>query len=202
MKKTSIIICVLCALTMVFAVGCGKSNTETAKTASRSKESSPKQQENVLLLGDANADGEVSIIDVTLIQRVLAKIDEDKDGRIAQRCDVDGNGLDILDVTMIQKYLAGFDNIYSIGTPIGVKATETVTEPVADTTAAVPPATAADVPANPEPTEALPTPTVAAETQSPPTTVPQPITENAPATEFKESTDFTLGENDLPFDDL
>ena len=64
------------------------------------------------LRGDADGDEEVTIIDVTCIQRYLAGIavsfiDE-------KAADVDGNELDIVDATLIQRYLAGLNNPYHI----------------------------------------------------------------------------------------
>ena len=71
------------------------------------------------LLGDADGDGGVTILDATKIQRVLADLDTDDDGSIALRGNVSGAELDILDATLIQRYLAGLE----IGAPVG----ETIT---------------------------------------------------------------------------
>lgn len=59
------------------------------------------------LLGDLNSDGEVSIDDVTLLQKYLAENSELSETQISL-ADVNGDG-DVMidDVTMIQKYLAG-----------------------------------------------------------------------------------------------
>ena len=65
--------------------------------------------------GDADGDGEVTIIDATCIQRVLAGLLSDSSGKIALRGDVNQNGLDVIDATAIQRYLAGLDNPYKIG---------------------------------------------------------------------------------------
>lgn len=57
------------------------------------------------LLGDADGDGSVSIIDVTCIQRHLAELEVASYNEIA--ADADGDGLvTILDATGIQRYLA------------------------------------------------------------------------------------------------
>ena len=53
--------------------------------------------------GDADCDGEVSILDVTVIQRVLVKIGWEPFNEKA--ADVTGDGLDITDATMIQRFL-------------------------------------------------------------------------------------------------
>ena len=68
------------------------------------------------LLGDVNDDGEVSIIDSTIIQRVLAKIIVDTDGMISLRGDIDDNGLSIDDVTLLCRYLANIHLDYPINT--------------------------------------------------------------------------------------
>ena len=58
-----------------------------------------------ILLGDADGDGEVTIIDATMIQRVLAGIPGAVVNEVA--ADVDGDGeVTIIDATLIQRYLA------------------------------------------------------------------------------------------------
>lgn len=67
-----------------------------------------------LLLGDANGDGNVDIIDATIIQRVLANIKVEKYDALA--ADVDGNGeVDNIDVTFIMRYCSQIPTAYSIG---------------------------------------------------------------------------------------
>lgn len=63
--------------------------------------------------GDADGDGEVTIIDATVIQRWL--IDIPVSYLDEKAADVDDNGVDIIDVTRIQRYLADIDNTYRIG---------------------------------------------------------------------------------------
>ena len=65
--------------------------------------------------GDANGDGTVNINDVTVIQRILADLEQDTKGDVNRSCDLDGNGLDIADATNIQCYLAEFESPYQIG---------------------------------------------------------------------------------------
>ena len=66
------------------------------------------------LLGDADGDGEVTILDATWIQRVLVGIDAPADFNEAA-ADVDGDGeMTILDVTYIQRYLVGVAVPYAI----------------------------------------------------------------------------------------
>ena len=70
------------------------------------------------LRGDADGDGEVTIMDATVIQRRLAEIPMPSfDERAA---DVDGDGLNITEATQIQRYLAEFDNIYHINETVTI----------------------------------------------------------------------------------
>ena len=72
-------------------------------------------QDNSYVRGDADGDGKVSISDVTKIQRVLADFEQDVDGMVAKRADLDGYGLSITDATQIQRWLAEYGNAYQIG---------------------------------------------------------------------------------------
>ncbi|WP_407383829.1 RICIN domain-containing protein [Ruminococcus sp.] len=68
------------------------------------------------ILGDADGDGEVSTIDVTLIQRAEALFEVDIDEEIFQNGDVNGDGvLDVVDATWLQRYLALMDVPFAIG---------------------------------------------------------------------------------------
>ena len=69
---------------------------------------------SVVVLGDANNDGEVDINDVTHIQKILAHITE-KDDKALLQGDVDGNGvLSIRDVTYIQMYVAKYIEVFPV----------------------------------------------------------------------------------------
>lgn len=65
-------------------------------------------------MGEADGDGQVTISDVTCIQRYLSNLigEENIDLNAA---DLDLNGVDITDATQIQRYLAGYDVPQSIG---------------------------------------------------------------------------------------
>ena len=79
--------------------------------------------ENLVINGDADRDGKVTVSDVTAIQRRLADLANPSfDERAA---DVDGNGLDITDATKIQQYLAELENIYNINKLVTVPAPTT-----------------------------------------------------------------------------
>ena len=69
-------------------------------------------EKNGYLRGDANGDGNVSIMDVTIIQRRLANIPVSSFDEIA--ADINNNGLDVNNPTKIQRYLAKFNNVYHI----------------------------------------------------------------------------------------
>ena len=67
------------------------------------------------IVGDADGDGEVSILDATWIQRVLIGIGAPADFNEAA-ADVDGDGeMTIIDATYIQRYLVGIDVPYAVG---------------------------------------------------------------------------------------
>lgn len=72
----------------------------------------------VYKMGDTDRDGEVTITDATVIQRVLAEMIEDTNGHILRYGDVDGGGLSITDVSFIQRYLANMDDGYPIGSSV------------------------------------------------------------------------------------
>ena len=73
--------------------------------------------ESVYINGDADVDGNVTILDATAIQRKLAEFNVVSFDE--QAADVDGNGLDITDATRIQRYLAGYSDPYHIGEIFG-----------------------------------------------------------------------------------
>ena len=67
------------------------------------------------MLGDADNDGVISVLDATTIQKKLANLIADSTGRIAYCGDVTKDILDITDATYIQKYLAHMEVPYPIG---------------------------------------------------------------------------------------
>lgn len=79
--------------------------------------------EVTFILGDADGDGDVTILDSTKIQRVIAGLDPDPDGMIALRGTVDGDDeLNIIHATTIQRFLAD----YATSAPIGTEVTRTI----------------------------------------------------------------------------
>ena len=64
-----------------------------------------------MLIGDTDLDGNITISDVTAIQRHIAELDIFTDEQIAL-ADTNGDGvINITDATHLQKYLAEFDGI-------------------------------------------------------------------------------------------
>ena len=75
---------------------------------SSSNETYEEYDEVTVLWGDANNDGEIDVNDITLIQKILARLTASTDEAV-QYGDVDGNGkLTIRDVTYIQMYIAKY----------------------------------------------------------------------------------------------
>ena len=68
------------------------------------------------LLGDANGDGLVDILDATVIQRHLANYVIKS--FYPENANVTGDSLSIIDATLIQRYLASYSVSYPIGEPI------------------------------------------------------------------------------------
>ena len=73
-----------------------------------------KLRDEIYLLGESNGDGQVSISDVTCIQRYLSSMIDKGDIDLGA-ADVNLNGVDITDATQIQRYIAGYDVPYPIG---------------------------------------------------------------------------------------
>ncbi len=67
-------------------------------------------------LGDSDGDGEITIMDATIIQRHLSMLNPYMDEPTLMQGDVDQNGrLEICDVLFITRYLSGMDTAYPIG---------------------------------------------------------------------------------------
>ena len=77
----------------------------------------PTEPTTEYILGDANGDGIVTILDATVIQRYLAAYTVRNPDTVVKCGDIAGDGLDILDATLIQRYLAEFTVPYDIGQP-------------------------------------------------------------------------------------
>ena len=78
-------------------------------------------ENNPLLLGDVNANGEVDIVDCTLLQRYIAEFEDTNLNKVCiGLADANGDGkISVYDATKIQRKLALMDNDSQIGSPIG-----------------------------------------------------------------------------------
>ena len=71
------------------------------------------------LLGDANGDGEVDMVDATIVQRVATKISVPFSGEQLMHADIDADGaLTSVDATFIQRHTTKLATPYKIGEPI------------------------------------------------------------------------------------
>lgn len=75
----------------------------------------PEPETVTFLLGDADHDGVISVLDATAIQKHLAVLINDDDGWINLAGSIDGLKLNVTHATYIQKYLAHIDVPYDIG---------------------------------------------------------------------------------------
>ena len=80
---------------------------------------------DIQLLGDADGDCDVTILDATVIQRMLADLPVDSYNEAAADTDSDGD-VTILDATFIQRFLAGLPCPAGIGEEIQEPATEEI----------------------------------------------------------------------------
>ncbi len=95
-----------CLLTMLTLCSC---QTEAANNNDN--------QEDKRILGDADGDGDITIMDATTIQRYLAGVSIPTFDQDA--ADTNGSGdVEITDTTMIQRHLVGISVPYKIGEPI------------------------------------------------------------------------------------
>ncbi|MBE6825057.1 MAG: starch-binding protein [Ruminococcaceae bacterium] len=112
-----------------------------------------------VILGDADANGKISVLDATAIQRYIADIDTFTENQLLAS-NVNGDKLvDVLDATTIQRHLAEIDNRYPIGEVIKSDTPVIPTQPVTPTQPVQPTQPT-------QPTEQLPT--------EEPTTIPIP----------------------------
>ena len=68
---------------------------------------------DTILCGDADNDGEVTVLDATAIQRVL--VDFEVASFDIQAADIDGDGLNIMDATVIQRGMVGYETNRDVG---------------------------------------------------------------------------------------
>ena len=70
------------------------------------------------LIGDADGDGRITVMDATRIQRLLARLISEDVEFSTLRGDIDGDGLKIFDATAIQRYLVSMGDVNDIGTVV------------------------------------------------------------------------------------
>ncbi|MBQ3418101.1 MAG: dockerin type I repeat-containing protein [Ruminococcus sp.] len=75
------------------------------------------EKENPTILGDADGDGKVTVLDAATIQKVKASIDVPYSDEAAADVDSD-TGVSVLDATWIQKHLASLPSPSGIGKPM------------------------------------------------------------------------------------
>ena len=81
------------------------------------------------MLGDADGNGDVDVVDAVKVQRIAIFVDHDTDGSVERRADVNGDGLDTVDATLIQRHVTHIKTPYAIGEWIyPEQPTEQVTE--------------------------------------------------------------------------
>ena len=68
---------------------------------------------DTILCGDADNDGEITVLDATAIQRVL--VDYEVASFDIQAADIDGDGLNIMDATVIQRWMVGYETNRDVG---------------------------------------------------------------------------------------
>ena len=85
----------------------------------KARDSYYNERKDDVLLGDADGDGEITISDVTMIQKYIADYNMPDNFQI-KACDVNGDGnVNINDATEIQCFLADLGNPYHIGESVG-----------------------------------------------------------------------------------
>ena len=86
-------------------------------------------QSSKYLLGDVDLDGVVTLMDATIIQRLLSELKINRNGCEEYLADSNGDGIDITDATMIQRYIAQIPIPYLVGgTLINLSAYQPATE--------------------------------------------------------------------------
>lgn len=109
--------------------------TESTTPTQPSSETKPTETyvPGQLILGDADLNNTVEILDAQAIQKDIANIKSlSSDGKTC--ANVDGKGVSIVCASLIQKYLANIPTPYDIGKPIQDKPTEPTSEPTTEPT--------------------------------------------------------------------
>lgn len=95
----------------------GQDATQPTAPPETTEPTTPSTEPSRIILGDADGDGIVTVIDATVVQRYLADIV--LTGLNETAADTDGDGtVSVIDVTYIQRWLAGIPTNEQIGNPL------------------------------------------------------------------------------------
>jgi len=64
----------------------------------------------IFAIGDVNSDGDISVVDATLVQKYIVGLENLKDFQKKSADVNDNNEITVVDATLIQKYIVGLDN--------------------------------------------------------------------------------------------
>lgn len=64
----------------------------------------------IFAIGDVNSDGDISVVDATLVQKYIVGLENLKDFQKKSADVSDNNEISVVDATLIQKYIVGLDN--------------------------------------------------------------------------------------------
>lgn len=67
------------------------------------------------VLGDANGDGEITLMDATVIQRYLSNLSVHDPDIVVRNGDIEGEGIEVSDATWIQRHIAKMVIPYEVG---------------------------------------------------------------------------------------
>lgn len=65
----------------------------------------------IFAIGDVNSDGDISVVDATLVQKYIVGLENLKDFQKKSADVNDDNEISVVDATLIQKYIVGLDNL-------------------------------------------------------------------------------------------
>lgn len=65
----------------------------------------------IFAIGDVNSDGDISVVDATLVQKYIVGLENLKDFQKKSADVNDNNEISVVDATLIQKYIVGLDNL-------------------------------------------------------------------------------------------
>lgn len=72
------------------------------------------------VLGDANGDGEITLMDATVIQRYLSNLPVSDPDIVVRNGDIEGEGIEVSDATWIQRHIAKMVIPYEVGKVVAI----------------------------------------------------------------------------------